>query len=673
MRHPTPAGAPPPARSGGRKRPGLQLAGVALTVVGLVGCGVPTGSADRRTPGRSDVATSPSGPSTLPAAESGVLPWALRTPVSREVVLPGPGGAQLTVVGGLRPGGASTGEVLTVNTATGAVARSGSLLAPLHDASGAVLRGRATVFGGGTSASSAGVQGLPSSGTAAAIGTLPRARSDSASVSLGTTSYLLGGYDGSHMDPQVLATTDGTAFTVVAQLPVPVRYPAVAALGGSIYVFGGQTADGEPTSAVQRVDPKTRSARVVGRLPEPVTGASAAALEGVLYICGGETSAVGGTTPNPGIWAYDPATGSALAAGRLRVPVSHAGIAVLGQRAWVVGGETATGPVGAVQMLTPNVGFGAAGAPGAGSPFFGGQLLIADAGANRLLLVNSQGQVTWSYPSPTAPAPRGGFFYPDDAFFVDHGTAILMNMESYDEIIKVAYPSGKLLWSYGHPGVAGSAPGYLNTPDDVYQLKSGQLVVADIGNCRLLILNPSGTRVNQIGTTGSCVHRPPNHLGAPNGDTPLANGNLLISEINGAWISEYTRSGHLVWTTHLPLIYPSDPQQIGPNRYLVAGYTSPGVIMEFNRQGQVLYRYAPSSGPGSLDHPSLVELLPSGALMLNDDKNNRMLAIDPATGATVWQYGVTGVAGTSPGLLTIPDGFDVLMANGTTPTHPTTG
>ena len=46
--------------------------------------------------------------------------------------------------------------------------------------------------------------------------------------------------------------------------------------------------------------------------------------------------------------------------------------------------------------------------------------------------------------------------------------------------------------------------------------------------------------------------------------------------------------------------------------------------------------------------------------MLNDDYNDRMAAIDPVTGALVWQYGLTGEAGTASGLLNTPDGFDVL-------------
>ena len=74
-----------------------------------------------------------------------------------------------------------------------------------------------------------------------------------------------------------------------------------------------------------------------------------------------------------------------------------------------------------------------------------------------------------------------------------------------------------------------------------------------------------------------------------------------------------------------------------------------------------------------LNHPSLAELLPSGVFMANDDYNDRMVAIDPATEALVWQYGVTGKAGTTPGKLNTPDGFDLLLPNGSTPTHPTTG
>ena len=96
-------------------------------------------------------------------------------------------------------------------------------------------------------------------------------------------------------------------------------------------------------------------------------------------------------------------------------------------------------------------------------------------------------------------------------------------------------------------------------------------------------------------------------------------------------------------------------------------------MVEFDRRGKILYRYDQASGPGKLNQPSLAELLPSGVIMANDDHNDRMVAIDPSTGALVWQYGITGKPGTGPGQLNIPDGFDLLLPDGSTPTHPATG
>ena len=59
--------------------------------------------------------------------------------------------------------------------------------------------------------------------------------------------------------------------------------------------------------------------------------------------------------------------------------------------------------------------------------------------------------------------------------------------------------------------------------------------------------------------------------------------------------------------------------------------------------------------------------------MANDDCNDRMVAIDAATGALVWQYGITGKPGIAPGELNTPDGFDLLRPDGSTLTHPVTG
>jgi outer membrane protein assembly factor BamB len=681
----------------------LGALGAVAVTIGRVGSGAHSGKDADADPG----SRRPGAPRGLPAAEAGLLPWRLPAPLSREVVVAAPG-HRLIVLGGLITGGVSASGIYALHTGTGAIHQIGSLSAPLHDAAAALIGRRALVFGGGSVATVATVESFTVPGsrggnpaaTASSGRSMPVRRSDSAAVTIGATTYIVGGYDGAHPDASVLATADGRTFRTVATLRVPVRYPAVAALRGQIFVFGGQAITGPqagaPVNTIQAVDPARHASAVVGHLPMPLAGAAAVTVGNELFVAGGESSVRQRLTPGLGttqlgpaekapggggsptstvstIWAFEPTTKRLLPAGRLQVPVSHAAVAVAGSTAWIVGGESHGSLVAAVQMLRPNRKFGTAGAPGAGSPYFGDKLLIADRGNNRLLLLTDTMHVAWKYPSAKAPRDPLQFYFPDDAFFIDHGTAIISNQEQNDTIVEIAYPSGKIIWSYGHPRSPGTAAGYLYEPDDAYLLKNGQITVADANNCRVLVLTRGGTVADQIGTNGVCQHNPPTSMGTPNGDTPLADGNLLISEINGSWVSEYTPEGKLVWTLQLPISYPSDPQQLGSNRYLIADYSLPGHILEFNRQGRILYRYGPASGPGELNHPSLVELLPSGVFMANDDFNQRMVAFDPATGALVWQYGVTGKGGTRPGKLNIPDGFDLLLPNGSTPTHPTTG
>jgi outer membrane protein assembly factor BamB len=351
--------------------------------------------------------------------------------------------------------------------------------------------------------------------------------------------------------------------------------------------------------------------------------------------------------------------------------VADAAAAVIGRRAYLIGGEEAA-PVAGVVIVSETTAPAAVVAAAAQRPF-AGKMLIADRGNNRLILIDASKHRSWIYPTADRPGPPGGFYYPDDAFFVDHGRSILSNEEENHTIVRIAYPSGALLWSYGHPKVTGSAAGFLNQPDDAFLLRDGRITVADAKNCRILFISPDGRPLSQIGTTGNCTHNPPTGVGYPNGDTPLANGDFLVSEINGSWVSEFTAAGQLVWTVHLPIAYPSDPQQLGPDLYLLADYTRPGGILEFNREGQILWTYRPSSGDGMLDHPSLAERLPNGLISVNDDYRHRVILIDPTTNAIVWQYGQTDQPGTGLDQLNIPDGFDLLLPDHTTPLHSPTG
>jgi outer membrane protein assembly factor BamB len=607
----------------------------------------------------------PAGPTVLTV---GVARWRIPTPISGEVVVPRAG--RLTIAGGLQQDGASARGVVSVAPSSGDLVWRAPLARPVHDAAGAMLDGRVVVFGGGSSATTADIQTVSSGGAAQGrlLGRLPRPRSDLAVAELAGRAYLVGGYDGARPSAEVYSTRDGATFVPVASLPDPVRYPAVATARGRIYALGGKTAAGD-TRAIQEVDPRARNARVIGRLPAAVSHAAAFALGGQIYVVGGR---IGGA-PTDRIWRFDPARGTVTAAGRLPVAESDAGAAVAGGVAYVVGGRS-THALSTVITLRPARPGPAHREPAAArrAPFTG-RLLIADRGNNRLLLVDARKRLRWRYPSAAAPPPPGGFYFPDDAFFVGGGSGIISNEEDNHTIVRIGFPSGRLEWSYGHPRAPGSAPGYLNQPDDAYLLRDGRVVVADARNCRILVIGPGARPRSQIGTTGSCVHDPPRSLAYPNGDTPLPDGNLLVSEVNGSYVDELTLDGRLRWSLHLPIGYPSDPQQLGRDRYLVCDYARPGGIYEFTRAGRITWAYHPAAGAGMLDHPSLAERLPTGLIAVNDDYRHRVAIIDPRTHAIVWQYGHTDHPGRGPGALNTPDGFDLLAPGGRTPTHPQTG
>ena len=290
---------------------------------------------------------------------------------------------------------------------------------------------------------------------------------------------------------------------------------------------------------------------------------------------------------------------------------------------------------------------------------FPGFLLVADRGNDKALLLDGRKRILWRYPRPGR-RPAMPFSYDDDVFFGPGYRTIVSNQEDQETVQVLSFPAGRLVWSYGHVNQVGSSRGYMNNPDDAYQLRSGRISVADTRNCRVLILSRSRRIVRQYGRPGDCVHDPPWSLASPNGDTPLADGGMLISEIGGSWIDDISASGKLRWAVQAPIAYPSDAQMLSSGRILVADYSSPGHVIVMTRRGKVVWSYGPPSGPGMLDHPSLALRLPNGLIAVNDDYRDRVIVIDPRTHRIVWQYGHTDRPGRSHGYLNTPDGMDFL-------------
>jgi hypothetical protein len=297
--------------------------------------------------------------------------------------------------------------------------------------------------------------------------------------------------------------------------------------------------------------------------------------------------------------------------------------------------------------------------PEGGSPL-PGYLLIADRDNNRLVIVNPRGGVVWEFPQPGELASGQQFGGPDDAFLTPNGTGFITNEEFADTIALIALaPRPHITWEYGHYQQQGSSSGYLAHPDDAYLLPNGLISSADIINCRVLWINQAGVIVRSLGHAGDCSHNPPYSLSEPNGDTPLPDGGVLVTEIGG-WVDRLSSTGQLLYSIRTPTTYPSDGQLLPNGDVLVAGFNTPGRVDILTPSGHVTWTYGPVSGPGELDRPSLAVQLPNGMIAVTDDWHHRVVLIDPSSDSIVWQYGHDGIPGAAPGYLDKPDGLALI-------------
>ena len=303
--------------------------------------------------------------------------------------------------------------------------------------------------------------------------------------------------------------------------------------------------------------------------------------------------------------------------------------------------------------------------PGSDPSVLPGPVLIADRGNDRLVLVDPEGRVLWTFPEPGDLAPGERFKVPDDAFYTPDGKQIIVTHEDDFTVTLVEPESRRIVWRYGTPGVHGHGPNQLWNPDDALVLPDGHVLVPDIKNCRILLISKGSQVPARIygasrRPSGGCRHDPPRIFGSPNGAFPMRNGHYLVTEIRGAWIDEFDlRTGTVLKSFQVPGVrYPSDTNEIAPGRYLTADYSKPGQLVIFDDKGHVFWRYQPG-GKDALDRPSLALALPNGDMIANDDYNHRVIVVDPKTDRIVWQYGATRRPGREPGRLNIPDGLDL--------------
>ena len=262
------------------------------------------------------------------------------------------GSGRFVLLGGLDARDASTNAVRTATARKDSLR--GILPRVLHDAAAVSLDGAVYLFGGGdgTRQLSDILRVEARSGKTTRVGSLPAPASDVSAATLARTAYVVGGYTGTTWLDTIVAWQPGRPARVVAHLPTPLRYAAVAASDDELVIAGGSTPAGTASRAVYAFDPRTHAVTRVATLPRPTTHAAAATIREETYVIGGRGAAV--DTPTDRIVAVDPERRRVVRAGRLSTPLSDLAAVTLGRdRIGIAGGRGRAGPVAALGELVP--------------------------------------------------------------------------------------------------------------------------------------------------------------------------------------------------------------------------------------------------------------------------------------------------------------------------------
>ncbi len=122
----------------------------------------------------------------------------------------------------------------------------------------------------------------------------------------------------------------------VAGIPTAANGMAAATVGEKVYLFGGESVDGE-LSAIHMFDPETNTISTLSvTLPTPATAMAAVSVEGKIYLFGGYYS----NTCLPDIYIFEPETES-LTTLSARLPIGTGGMAAaaVGIKVYLFGGK----------------------------------------------------------------------------------------------------------------------------------------------------------------------------------------------------------------------------------------------------------------------------------------------------------------------------------------------
>lgn len=297
-----------------------------------------------------------------------------------------------------------------------------------------------------------------------------------------------------------------------------------------------------------------------------------------------------------------------------------------------------------------------------------GNILIADQFNNRVIEVDSRGNIVWQFGNGSNSAGPNSVVAPNDEERIGTNTLICgtgapPGSESGcpqgcpDNRVFIVNAAGTIVWQYGLAGVTGSGPDELNTPVFATFTPAHTVLIADQANQRVIEVSEAKEILWQYGTTG-LSGAGPDQLNNPNSAELLANGNILIADESNNRVIEVTRSKNIVWQYGMP-------GTLGPlNGAAFASRLSNGNtlitdandnrIVEVTPKLKVVFEYSTKNcSPDDPSIPTRAVRLKNGDTLISGQFNETVIVVD-SFGNLVRTIGTPCVAGRRRNQLNAP-------------------
>ena len=297
-----------------------------------------------------------------------------------------------------------------------------------------------------------------------------------------------------------------------------------------------------------------------------------------------------------------------------------------------------------------------------------GNILITDQFNNRVIEIDPAGNIVWQFGNGPGDTSANAIVGTNDAervgvFTLMSGTGIPAGATTnckksgcVDNRVILVDQGGTVVWQYGEFGVTGFGPNQLNTPVQNTFLPSGNVLITDQGNERIIeVRRTDNAIVWQYGEDG-VVGNGPNQLNNPNAAELLANGHILISDENNNRAIEVTHTT----PSRIVKTFTAQGTVSGvafasrlPNGNTLLTDSNNSRIVEVDRNDSPVWQYFTNKRPGSnpTPLPTRAVRLANGNTLISDQFNDQVIEVNPSK-AIVASYGTINVPGYSPSTAT---------------------